>query len=1295
MTKITQNFYQTKGKRTIMGFLSLFVLLLMGAQMSWGQQVIGSFPSMDGGFEGQTGTLGTTLSNTAWSVSTSGNGIVGSSFVRTGLKSVNFYTTSTAKRLQSPTTATNAVSNVQYTVQYYYRTATATATAASMQIGASPNGTSSPTYFPSGAPYTILASSNPGWTKYSAQVTVATAPNGNAGIGIIRCNTPTMGVALDIDDFVMYPGTTDVTVPDAPTAPSIPTPLATQMNVTWTAAAVGAGNGVDGGGYMVVRGIVDPTTPPNVNGIYAVGNTVAAGEQVVYLGAANSFNDTGLTPSTTYYYRIYSVDKAFNYSAPITVNATTTAPNYASEPTIQASGASFSGVTSTGFTVNFTAGDGTNNLVVIKSGSAVNSDPGDGNTYTANTVFGSGTQLGTGNYVVYSGTGNSVSVTGLSKATTYYVKVYSFNGTTGSENYLIPNPASGNQITSPGEIVSTGLNSAGVTWATASAWVGGVVPGATDNVTIAAGDKIQLAAAASCYNLTINSTGKLYNNANVVGGSMNYLTVNGTSATINGTLGDKDDTAAYDCALGLYFNGNLTISGSGIIRPGRLRPNTNTQNATLTIDADMEMTYKGSTGTGGASIYTDSSSNDNITITINSGKTLSFVGLSNLNTASSSATNGNASTTINVNGTLTLPTGSNLSLPIASGKTCVLNVNGTLNVDKLNATSSVGGSAPTITVGPSGVINVSNTADFSSATLSAAVTGSGAFNLLSGAVINIGTAIGLDPVAGPIRTTTRNFNTGANYSYVGSAAQVPGSDLPATVNNFTVNNPSGVTMGADLTTNFVTITAGTLTVPSGKNLTITNALVNSGTLTLENNANLIQTATTNTNSGSGNVVVKRNSSALSRLDYTLWSSPVANQNLLAFSPATATTRFYNFNTTYNVGSVNGAFSAIADPSLTPFSVGSGYLIRMPNTAVEAPAAETFNGQFTGLPNNGDVPVPLVDGAAAGLRYNLVGNPYPSPISIGTFVTNNTANIETTLYFWRKTNGAGSAYCTYNTAGVPMFTTNGNAQSVDPAGVIQIGQGFFVEAKSGATSLTFKNGQRVANNANQFFKTKQLAAPSRLWLNATTTAGAFSQMAVNYADGATPGVDDYDSKYINDSAFALTSSINNGEYTIQGRPVFDASDVVPLNFKTNLAGDYTIAIDHSEGVFATGQEVYLVDSKTGTETKLKDGAYTFTAAAGVDNARFSLKYQKTLKVNEAAFNDNNVTVYKNNGRLQVSSSAKAINSVRVYDVQGRLIAEQKNVKANTATFSNLKVNNQVLIVKVTGEDNSEVTKKVLN
>jgi len=202
------------------------------------------------------------------------------------------------------------------------------------------------------------------------------------------------------------------------------------------------------------------------------------------------------------------------------------------------------------------------------------------------------------------------------------------------------------------------------------------------------------------------------------------------------------------------------------------------------------------------------------------------------------------------------------------------------------------------------------------------------------------------------------------------------------------------------------------------------------------------------------------------------------------------------------------------------------------------------------------------------------------------------------------------------------------------------------------------------------------------------------MAITYFAEATLGVDAFDGKNINDSLVALKSNINNGEYTIQGRPAFDATNVVALIFKTDKTGDYTIAIDHVMGLFETEQEVYLVDSKTGTETNLKTGAYTFTATARIDNVRFSLKHQKTLKVDAPAFNENSVRVHTTNGVLYVNSSTVAINNIKIFDIQGRLIAEQKNLKANTASVRILEAN-QALIVQVTSEGNYVVSKKVVN
>ena len=503
-------------------------------------------------------------------------------------------------------------------------------------------------------------------------------------------------------------------------------------------------------------------------------------------------------------------------------------------------------------------------------------------------------------------------------------------------------------------------------------------------------------------------------------------------------------------------------------------------------------------------------------------------------------------------------------------------------------------------------------------------------------------------------------------------------------------------IGANASVKSLTLNASTsLTVNSGYNLTVAGAVANSGTLTIENNANLIQGGTTNTNTG--NVIVKRNSNPLYLLDYTMWSSPVSGTQTLAdFSPMTSIApiiRFYTYDPANN-------WYKYAVPTST-FTTGTGYLIRMPKsdatTDYDAGTAPlTYNGQFTGIPNNGTI---TLSGLTADKFYS-VGNPYPSTISADAFISGNSTG--GTLYFWRKRNAqAGSAYAAYNSTG---STASSDASVGIPNGTIQVGQGFIVKTGAAATTLAFTNAMRAGTVSTQIFKTKQVQK-DRVWVNLTRPATktgtidipeAFSQALIGYMDGATLGVDEgIDGKYINDSEVALTSSINNEEYTIQGRPTFDPADVVALNFKTDADGAYTIALDHFDGVFAAGQDVYLVDSKTGTETDLKAGAYTFNATSGIDNTRFSLKYQKTLKVDAPAFNENSVSVYKNNGALYVNSGFVAMSNIKVFDIQGRLIAEQKNLKSTTAVFNNLRAKNQVLIVKITGENNNVVSKKIVN
>jgi len=108
----------------------------------------------------------------------------------------------------------------------------------------------------------------------------------------------------------------------------------------------------------------------------------------------------------------------------------------ASEPLTSASAIIIGTRTTTSIDISWTIGDGANRLVLARQGSAVDQDPVDATTYTANTDFTLGEDIGNGNIVVFTGSGNSVSITNLqSENTVYHFAIYEYNGAGSLENY--------------------------------------------------------------------------------------------------------------------------------------------------------------------------------------------------------------------------------------------------------------------------------------------------------------------------------------------------------------------------------------------------------------------------------------------------------------------------------------------------------------------------------------------------------------------------------------------------------------------------------------------------------------------------------------------------------------------------------------------------------------------------------------------------------------------------------------------------------------------------------------------
>lgn len=98
-------------------------------------------------------------------------------------------------------------------------------------------------------------------------------------------------------------------------------------------------------------------------------------------------------------------------------------------PVTQASNITTSALGLTTATITWTNGSGGRRYVVINNTNSFTDPVGTGNVTVVGTTY-----SGSGEQIVYDGTGSSVSVSGLATGTTYYVRVYEYNRCTGSPN---------------------------------------------------------------------------------------------------------------------------------------------------------------------------------------------------------------------------------------------------------------------------------------------------------------------------------------------------------------------------------------------------------------------------------------------------------------------------------------------------------------------------------------------------------------------------------------------------------------------------------------------------------------------------------------------------------------------------------------------------------------------------------------------------------------------------------------------------------------------------------------------
>jgi hypothetical protein len=522
-----------------------------------------------------------------------------------------------------------------------------------------------------------------------------------------------------------------------------------------------------------------------------------------------------------------------------------------------------------------------------------------------------------------------------------------------------------------------------------------------------------------------------------------------------------------------------------------------------------------------------------------------------------------------------------------------------------------------------------------------------------------------------------------------------------------INSPAKITVAAN---KFLTI-QNHLTVNSGASLDV----LDQGSLVMLNNSGVV--------TNNGTTTIRKVTTPYEKFDYTYWSAPTETTIGSALS---AWRQDYSFEfRTANFADLNDdTFDDNRDDWVrvsqsTPMSAGKGYAIMAPTTGTFPTTREVV---FSGKVNNGLITQNVflsANNASNADDKNLLGNPYPSAISADMFLLAN-PSLQGTIYLWTHVknisvsnpgpdvlNFKSDDYAMYNLSGgvgvgvAPEGGNSANASNAIPAGFIASGQGFFVGVDYNST-IVFNNSMRSKSFDNTNFyraadETETLEK-DRIWLNLQNKDGMFSQQLIGYFDNATLGFDrGYDGIVSKTSNYvSFYSFIDKDIYRIQGRPVFNENDTVPLGYSSAVSDTFTIAIDTKEGKLNNrSTNIYLEDKLLNVIHDLKQGPYSFTTAKGTFNDRFVLRYQSpTLGTNDLEALVDEVKVAVNNNQIQISSPKETMKEVRVYDVLGKLIMERKNVNSNELTIPTRAISQQTLLINITLTNGQKVTRKMI-
>jgi len=467
------------------------------------------------------------------------------------------------------------------------------------------------------------------------------------------------------------------------------------------------------------------------------------------------------------------------------------------------------------------------------------------------------------------------------------------------------------------------------------------------------------------------------------------------------------------------------------------------------------------------------------------------------------------------------------------------------------------------------------------------------------------------------------------------------------INNLIINNAAGVALGGALNVSgVVSLTNGQLN--TGGYLTLKSTVTQTALIDASGAGNI-----------SGNVTMERYLAA--GYGYKYFSSP--------FQAATVS----NFATTVNLSATFSNFYNYienqASSGFTPYTTGTNILNPLQGYAVNFGSVNTSKTiSITGAVNNGAVSSTLFNHNQPYTQgFNLVGNPYPSPIDWNATSGWTKTNIDDAIYYFDS--GNTSQYTgTYSTY------INGISSDGVAGNIIASMQGFFVHVSNGTYPVTgtfaVNNNVRVNNLSPVFHKStfavSSIAPRTLLRLSANFSDNVFSSdpLVVYTSEKATPifdgGLDAVKLMNTNEQIPNLyIVGVNSTKLVIHALTKLETPTVIPLGLQTSRDGTITLNLRNLEQ-FPNNLHLYLSDAETGVNQDLQQNPeFKVSLKQGTYENRFSLRCDPAKATLKAANEADIYLVYKSAGTMfmRIKLVNQTQGTLTVTNIMGQIISRK--------------------------------------